>query len=183
VASPEHYVLSMLTMMSPTLRHLCHAAALAAALPGSHLVLRWRDGTERDVGGHPCCDVLTPLWRDAVLQCAATASLLPHELLFGVPGAPAVELRAGAGQEDVGGGVYRCDGVDLFATSLAPHQVLDAVTTCAAPGHARIGVRRDELAGVTLVAVHHLVGPPPGDARLAWSLAMACAVGEVSLTV
>lgn len=170
-------------MMSPTLRHLCQAAALACALPGSHLVLRWRDGTERDVGGHPCCDVLTPLWRDAVLQCAATASLLPHELLFGVPGAPSVELHPGPGQEDLGGGVYRCDGVDVFATTLAAPEVHLAVTSCGAPGHARIGVRRDELAGVSLVAVQHLVGPPPGDARLAWSLVMACAVGEVSLTV
>jgi hypothetical protein len=138
---------------------------------------------ERDVGPHPCCDVRTPIWRDAVIQCAATASLLPHELLFGLSGAPEVELHPGPGQEDLGGGIYRSGAVDLFATTLDAVFVHDAVTACAAPGHARIGIRRDELAGISLVAVAHLVGPPPGDARLARSLAVACAVREVSLTV
>jgi hypothetical protein len=121
-------------------------------------------------------------WRDAVIQSAATASLLPHELLFGMPGEPSVEVVPGCGQTDLGGGVYRCDGVDLFVTTLAPVDIHRAVDSCSAPGHARIGVRRDELTGVTVVAVAHTILPAPGDASLAWALSMACAVGEVSLT-
>lgn len=169
-------------MTSPTLRHLCLAATVTHFLPGSYAVLRWRAGAQRDVGPHPSCDTDACRWRDAVIQSAATASLLPHELLFGVPGAPAVEVVPGCGQQDLGGGVWRCDGVDVFATTLTPPHVHDAVTTCEAPGHARIGVRRDELTGVTIVAVGHLEEPAPHDAHLAWALSMACAVREVSLT-
>jgi hypothetical protein len=169
-------------MTSPTLRRLCLAATVTHALPGAHAVLRWRDGTERDVGPHPCCDVSACSWRDAVIQSAATASLLPHELLFALPGEPVVEVVAGCGQRDLGGGVYRCDGVDVFATTLAPVDIHQAIDTCSAPGHARIGVRRDELTGVTIVAVAHTILPAPGDGSLAWALSMSCAVGEVSLT-
>ncbi len=168
-------------MTSPTLRRLCLAATVAHVLPGSHAVLRWPDGTERDVGPHPSCDTSACHWRDAVIQSAATASLLPHELLFGAAGAPTVEIHPGPGQRDLGGGVYRCDGVDVFATFLTAPQVHDAVDTCDAPGHAGIGVRRDELTGVTIVAVGHVSPPEPDGARLAWALSMACAVREVSL--
>ena len=182
MASSEQTVLGMLTMTSPTLRHLCLAATVTHFLPGAHAVLRWRDGSQRDVGGHPCCDTDACRWRDAVIQSAATASLLPHELLFGLAGAPVVEVLPGAGTADLGGGVYRCDGVDVFATTLEAPDIHEAVTTCEAPGHASIGIRRDELLGVTVVAVRHLVAPGPCDAHLAWALSMACAVREVSLT-
>ena len=182
MALSEHFVLSMLSMTSPTLRHLCLAATVTHFLPGAHAVLRWPDGSQRDVGPHPCCDTDACRWRDAVIQSAATASLLPHELLFALPGAPTVEIRPGPDQLDLGGGVWRCDGIDVFATTLTAPHIHDAVTSCDAPGHARIGIRRDELTGVTIVAVSHLVGPPPDDARLAWALAMACAVREVSFT-
>ena len=182
MASGQHDVLGMLTMTSPTLRRLCLAATVTHALPGGHAVLTWRDGTTRDVGSHPSCATDPCRWRDAVIQSAATASLLPHELLFGIAGAPTVDIHVGPGQEDLGGGVYRADGVDVFATTLPPVFVHDALEGCDAPGHASIGVRRDELTGVTLVAVRHLVGPPPGDASLAWSLATACAIREVSVT-
>jgi hypothetical protein len=170
---------------------LGHMVTLASALPHSHVVLRWRDDSDeggaptarqRDVGSHPCCDVRTDVWRDAVIQCEATASLLPHELLFGLPGLPRVELEPGAGVEELGG-VYRCDGVDLFVTPLDAFAVQDAIDACAAPGHARVGIRRDDLVGMSLVALEHLVGPPPGDASLAWALLVECAVREVSLTV
>jgi hypothetical protein len=169
----------MLSMTSPTLRRLCLAATVTHFLPGAHAVLRWPDGSQRDVGSHPCCDTSACTWRDAVIQSAATASLLPHELLFGLAGAPTVEIAPGGGQTDLGGGVYRCDGVDVFATTLIAPQIRDAIDTCDAPGHARIGVRRDELTGVTIVAVGHLAQP---DAHLTWALSMACAVREVSLT-
>jgi hypothetical protein len=169
----------MLSMTSPTLRRLCLAATVAHQLRGAHAVLRWPDGSQRDVGPHPCCDASTCTWRDAVIQSAATASLLPHELLFGLAGAPTVEIAPGCGQTDLGGGVYRCDGVDVFATTLDVPQVHEAIDACDAPGHARIGVRRDELTGVTIVAVRHLGAP---DANLSWSLTMACAIREVSLT-
>lgn len=172
----------MLTMTSPTLRHLCLASSVTHFLPGAHAVLRWRDGTQRDVGPHPCCDTDACRWRDAVIQSAATASLLPHELLFGLAGVPTVEILPGCGTTDLGGGVYRCDGVDVFATTLEAPDIHEAVTTCEAPGHANIGVRRDELTGVTIVAVRYLLEPGPGDANLAWALSMACAVREVSLT-
>ncbi|MCU1373002.1 MAG: hypothetical protein JWO68_288 [Actinomycetia bacterium] len=172
----------MLSMTSPTLRRLCLAATVCHFLPGAHAVLRWRDGSQRDVGPHPCCDVDACGWRDAVIQSAATASLLPHELLFGLAGAPAVDVLPGCGQTDMGGGVYRCDGVDVFFTSLDAPQVHEAVAGCEAPGRASIGVRRDDLLGVTMVAVGHLVEPIPADGRLAWALAMACAVREVSYT-
>lgn len=171
----------MLSMTSPTLRTLCLAATVTHFLPGAHAVLRWPDG-QRDVGPHPCCDTSACQWRDAVIQSAATASLLPHELLFGLPGAPAVEVHAGAGTEDLGGGVYRRDGVDVFATFLTAPEIHEAIDLCDAPGHARIGVRRDELTGVTMVAVEHVGCPAPQDARLAWALSMACAVREVSMT-
>jgi hypothetical protein len=169
----------MLSMTSPTLRRLCLAASVTHFLPGAHAVLRWPDGTQRDVGPHPCCDTSACTWRDAVIQSAATASLLPHELLFGLAGAPTVEITAGCGQTDLGGGAYRCDGVDVFATTLTAPQIHDAVDACDAPGHARIGVRRDELTGITMVAVGHLGEP---DTNLTWALAMACAIREVSLT-
>lgn len=182
MASSEQHVLGMLTMTSPTLRHLCLAATVTHFLPGAHAVLRWRDGSQRDVGGHPCCDTDACRWRDAVIQSAATATLLPHELLFGLAGAPLVEVLPGPGTTDLGGGVYRCDGVDVFATTLEAPDIHEAVTGCEAPGHASIGIRRDELLGVTVVAVRHLVAPAPTDAHLAWSLSMACAVREVSLT-
>lgn len=172
----------MPTITSPTLRHLTLAATLTHAMPGAHAVLRWRDGSQRDVGIHPCCDTDPCRWRDAVIQSAATASLLPHELLFGIAGAPSVAIAPGPGQDDLGGGVYRCDGVDLFATTLAPPHIHAAVDDCDVPGHARIGIRRDELTGVTLVAVSHLTPVVPGDVRLAWALSMACAVREVSHT-
>jgi hypothetical protein len=172
----------MLTMTSPTLRRLSLAATVTHFLPGAHAVLRWPDGTQRDVGPHPCCDTSACHWRDAVIQSAATASILPHELLFGLAGAPSdVEIHPGPNQEDLGGGVYRCDDVDVFATTLTAPQIHEAVDQCEHPGHARIGVRRDELTGVTIVAVGHLA-TPPDDARLAWALTMACAVREVSLT-
>jgi hypothetical protein len=176
----EQDVLGMLSMTSPTLRRLCLAATVTHFLPGAHAVLRWPDGSQRDVGPHPCCDTSACTWGDAVIQSAATASLLPHELLFGLAGAPAVAITAGCGQADLGGGVYRCDGVDVFATTLTAPQIHEAIDTCDAPGHARIGVRRDELTGVTIVAVGHL--GCPDDARLAWALSMACAIREVSLT-
>jgi len=169
-------------MTSPTLRKLCLAATVTHFLPGAHAVLRWPDGAQRDVGCHPCCDTDACRWRDAVIQSAATASMLPHELLFGLAGAPAVEVLPGPGQTDLGGGVYRCDGVDVFATTLEATDIHEAITTCDAPGHARIGIRRDELTGVTIVAVGHCQAPAPDDARLAWALSMACAVREVSLT-
>ena len=169
-------------MTSPTLRRLCLAASVTHFLPGATAVLRWPDGEERGAGAHPSCTTSACTWRDAVIQSAATASLLPHELLFGLAGAPTTEVRPGPRQLDLGGGVYRCDGVDVFATTLTAPHVHEAVTSCDAPGHARIGIRRDELTGVTIVAVGHLVAPAPTDARLAWALAMACAVGEVSLT-
>lgn len=168
-------------MTSPTLRHLCLAATLTHALPGAHAVLRWRDGTQRDVGNHPCCDTDPCRWRDAVIQSAATATLLPHELLFGLAGTPTVEVLPGPGQVDLGGGVYRSDGVDVFATTLTAPHVHAAIDDCDAPGHARVGVRRDELTGITLVAVSHVRPPAPDDARLAWALSLACAVREVSL--
>lgn len=170
-------------MTSPTLRRLCLAATVTHFLPGANAVLRWPDGEERGAGTHPSCSTSACRWRDAVIQCAATASLLPHELLFGLPGAPSsVAVVPGPGQQDMGGGVYRCDGVDVFATTLIAPQVHEAIAACDAPGHARIGVRRDELTGVTIVAVGHCDDDPPADARLAWALSMACAVGEVSLT-
>ena len=169
----------MLSMTSPTLRTLCLAATVTHSLPGAHAVLRWPDG-QRDVGPHPSCDTSACQWRDAVIQSAATASVLPHELLFGLVGAPAIEVVAGAGTEDMGGGVYRHDGVDVFFTFLTAPEIHDAIDVCDAPGHARIGVRRDELTGVTMVAVEHLVAPAPSCAQLAWALSMACAVREVS---
>lgn len=170
-------------MTSPTLRRLCLAATVTHFLPGASAVLRWADGAERGAGAHPSCSTSACAWRDAVIQSAATATLLPHELLFGLPGAPvSIEVVPGPGQEDMGGGVYRCDGVDVFATFLEAPHVHEAVRTCDTPGHARIGVRRDELTGVTVVAVGHCGQLAPPDARLAWALSMACAVGEVSLT-
>ena len=57
-----------------------------------------------------------------------------------------------------------------------------ALDDCDAPGHARVGVRRDELLGVTLVAISHVGPVAPDDARLAWAISMACAVREVSHT-
>jgi hypothetical protein len=169
-------------MTSPTLRRLCLVATMTHVLPGSHAELRWPDGAVRVVGHHPSADVGTCVWHDAVVQCAATASLLPHELLFGLAGAPAVTVLPGPDQHDMGGGVYRQGPVDVFATTLAPEQVRAAIVECEAPGRAHVGVRRDELTGVTVVAVGHLVDRAPEDAGLAWSLAIACAIDEVSLT-
>ena len=165
-------------LLGPTIRRLATSAALVHTLPGASAVLWWPDA-QRRVGRHPSHDITVCAWRDAVIQAGLTASLLPVELLTGLPGPPEVELIAGACLADMGGGVYRHDGVDVFATTLCGPAIRDVAASCATSGHARIGVHRDELTATTLVAVAH-VGTTPPTATLAQALSVGCSVWEVS---
>ena len=161
------------------MRHLATAATLLHTLPGASAVLCWRDGSERVVGRHPSHDVSVCAWRDAVIQSALTATALPHELLTGLPGLPSVEVVAGSRCRDMGAGVFRHDGVDVFATTLCGPAIRDVAERCPASGHARIGSWRDELTGTTAVAVAH-VGSVPPHAGLAHALARACSIAEAT---
>ena len=168
-------------MKEPVIRRLCLAATMTHVLPGARAELEWSCGARRVVGNHPSADAAPCTWHDAVVQSAATGALAPHEALFGVRGAPRLTVLPGPEQVAMGAGVFRQGPVDVFVTRLARDEVHEAVRSCRVSGRARIGTRRDELTGVTVVAIGHLTGEPPADAGLAWALSMACALDEVSL--
>ena len=161
------------------IRDLATAVSLVHALPGAGAVLHWRDGSTRTVGRHPSHDITVCTWRDAVVQSALTASALPLELLTGCAGLPAATVVPGVRCSAMGGGIYRHGDTDVFATTLCGPAIHDVAGACATPGHARIGILRDELTGTTVVAVRHQ-GVVPPHAELARALAVDCSIREVS---